>query len=336
MGKIILNSCGKEKVQVIRIVQSVTGLGLKEAKDAVDAVESGESFLMEVPEGTENSIVGQFAAVGAEAFKETGRFENSKEAGEENLSSAAMVEVGDPNLLNRDETLSILYEAGRIAEQMEALNAEAASLPNDIAIRKQKAEEMRHVVSGKATAIKWAAILCSLLTWKLIPVVITIIVWIVMNQTVIKKDLREHEEENNANAQRYTVENVAPLVERQKKVAEEIAELNSSDRIAWAKNIVGERLFHSSCIGDLYDLVKERRADNLKEAINLYEDIQYKARMEERQAAIQNASEISAAEAVKQTAYSKMIAKSSHQTATAAKATAYHTRQMTHRTRKFR
>jgi len=77
--------------------------------------------------------------------------------------------------------------------------------------------------------------------------------------------------------------------------------------------------------------------------LNLYDDVQHKARMEEMQAAIQNASEVSAAEAVKQTAYSKEIAKSSHEAATAAKVNAYHigkiarnTRQIAKNTRKFR
>jgi len=71
-----------------------------------------------------------------------------------------------------------------------------------------------------------------------------------------------------------------------------------------------------------------QKADNLKEALNLYDDTMHKARMEEMQAAIQNASEIAAVEAAKQTALTKDIAKNTHQAATAAKATAYHTRQI--------
>jgi hypothetical protein len=73
----------------------------------------------------------------------------------------------------------------------------------------------------------------------------------------------------------------------------------------------------------------------LKEALNKYDDTQYKARMEEMQASIKNASEVTAKEAVKQTEYSRDIAKSTHQTATAAKATAYHTRKIDKNTRKI-
>ena len=106
--------------------------------------------------------------------------------------------------------------------------------------------------------------------------------------------------------------------------------------MAEAIDFVGEDLFAYECIEDLYNLIKSRRADNLKEALNLYDDTLHKARMEEMQAAIQNASEIAASESVKQTAYSKEIAKSSHQAATAAKATAYHTRKIDKNTRRFR
>jgi len=62
-------------------------------------------------------------------------------------------------------------------------------------------------------------------------------------------------------------------------------------------DVIGEELFYSFCIADLYDLVKARRADNLKEALNKYDDEKYKARMQEMQQATQHAAEISAQEA---------------------------------------
>lgn len=74
--------------------------------------------------------------------------------------------------------------------------------------------------------------------------------------------------------------------------------------------------------------VKSKRADSLKEALNLYDSAQHNIRMEGMQAAIQNAAEIQAVETAKQTAYSKEIAKNTHKTATAAQASAYHTRQI--------
>ena len=34
---VVLTSCGEKKIQVIKVVREITGLGLKEAKDLVDA-----------------------------------------------------------------------------------------------------------------------------------------------------------------------------------------------------------------------------------------------------------------------------------------------------------
>jgi len=347
MGKVILTSCGNQNVEVIRIVREITGLSLADAMDTVDAVEKGTYFTMDVADGQENTVIDQFSVIGAKAISCASQTENKIILNEkQNENREVYIEksvVGTtsfiPNITNpqnREETLSMLYEVGKIAEDHEYLNEEIISVKKNINSEKEKAEELRHIVSGTANAIKWGAILCSLLTWSIIPVVFTVIVWIVMNKTVIKNDLKKHEVENNVKAERYIVQHVNPLVLHMQKIERDLEELNSSGKLEWAKDIVGENMFYSVYIGDLYDLVKGRRADDLKEALNLYEDIQYKARMEARQAAIQNASEIAAAEAVKQTAYYKEIAKNSNQTAKAANVTAYYTREVAKNTRRFR
>lgn len=160
--------------------------------------------------------------------------------------------------------------------------------------------------------------------------------YFIVRAIVTPADLREHEEENNANADDYIRQNVEPLQIRLEEVYTLRNNLNDSGKITWAIDVVGRDMFYSACISDLYNLIKSRRADSLKEALNKYDDEQHKAHMEEMQRAIQNASEVTAAESVKQTAYSKDIAKSAHQTATASKAAAYHTRQTARNTRRFR
>lgn len=65
MASIILSKVGPEKVKVIKIVREVTDLGLKEAKDAVDSVESGVPFEMTVIDGNENDILNELSAIGA-------------------------------------------------------------------------------------------------------------------------------------------------------------------------------------------------------------------------------------------------------------------------------
>ena len=60
---VVLTSAGAQKIQVIKVVRALTGLGLKEAKDLVDgapqAVKEG------VPEDEANSIKGQLEEAGA-------------------------------------------------------------------------------------------------------------------------------------------------------------------------------------------------------------------------------------------------------------------------------
>lgn len=345
MGKIVLNSCGPNKVQVIKIVREATGLGLKEAKDIVDTVYMGTPFTMDVSNGMENQVIAEFMSVGANVSNIGGVFgertsfsEMSSPASsvDSNEQPQNMCEVAVSNPQTREDTLNTLYQVGKIAEDLETLQAEKNVILQQIDSERRKADELRNVVSAKAKRIRLIILLCSLLTWLIVPVVFTIVIWIIVQCTVIKKDRIIHADENNANAERYILEHVEPLSERLQQVENSLNELETSGKIAWAKDIVGTDLLYSACIGDLYDLVKSRRADSLKEALVRYDDVQHKARMEESQAAIQNATEIAAQEAVKQTAYSKEIAKSSHQAATAAKASAYHTRQIDKNTRRFR
>ena len=60
---VVLTEAGGQKIQVIKVVRAVTGLGLKEAKDLVDgapnAVKEG------VPQDEADSIKGQLEEVGA-------------------------------------------------------------------------------------------------------------------------------------------------------------------------------------------------------------------------------------------------------------------------------
>lgn len=456
MAEVVLKEIGSNKVKVIKVYREVTGLGLNEAKEIIDAVQNGVPAKINVDSGSVNSVIARFNEVGASAaVASDSRFDSGSSFNKADIHGSfemivedlhsitgrgvvatgnisfglirlndlveifhsdgssitttvtgieqssklvdkaerdeyvglllrginrSQIAVGDlitrdsyvttgselreekswqkvvsseknttlpsstTNLptaspQSREETLNMLYEVGRIAKKSESLEEEIGSIAATISSEKRKAEELRHIVSSKAKAIKWISILCSLITWPLLTVfgvIITIIIWVVMNKTVIKKDLQEHEVENNANAERYISEHVEPLENHLREVRIELEKLVASGQIEWAKDIVGENLFYSVCIGGLYDLVKSRRADSLKEALNLYDDVQYKARMEERQAAIQNASEATAAEAAKQTAYAKEVAKNTHQTATAAKASAYHTRQISKNTRRFR
>ena len=128
-------------------------------------------------------------------------------------------------------------------------------------------------------------------------------------------------------------ESNTPLYEKKEQINLELEELKASGKIDWAEDIIGEELFTSNAVSAIYSLIKNRRADSLKEALNLYDESLHRTRMEEMQADIQYAVEVTAAEAIKQTEYTQEIAKNTHEAATAAKATAVHTRQASINTR---
>lgn len=70
MEKIVLTSCGSNKVECIKLVRELTGLGLKETKDVIDDIEKGTHFSIEVAIGSENDVVTQFVSMGANAYVE--------------------------------------------------------------------------------------------------------------------------------------------------------------------------------------------------------------------------------------------------------------------------
>jgi large subunit ribosomal protein L7/L12 len=61
---VVLNAAGGQKIQVIKVVRAITGLGLKEAKDLVDS--APKPVKEGVAEDEANSIKAQLEEAGAE------------------------------------------------------------------------------------------------------------------------------------------------------------------------------------------------------------------------------------------------------------------------------
>lgn len=344
---IVLKDVGVNKVKVIKIVREATGLGLKEAKDIVDSVANGAEYtITNIPEKMAQKIIDDFTKEGAIVVGEgysINDFDAAIDASVANEKATYQPKVSPEEVsrLDRQATMDVLIEVGKIAKEIEGYNSEIADLSKKIDSEQKEAEKLRKELSGKALLIIGgvtvvAAILGMIGESIIGAVVLGGIAFFITRAIVTPLDLREHEAENNANADDYIHKNVEPLQKRLEEVYALRNNLNDSGKITWAVDVVGSDMFYSACISDLYNLIKSRRADSLKEALNKYDDEQHKAHMEEMQRAIQNASEVTAAESVKQTAYSADIAKSAHQTATASKATAYHTRQTARNTRRFR
>jgi large subunit ribosomal protein L7/L12 len=60
---VVLTNAGQQKIQVIKVVRAITGLGLKEAKDLVDA--APKPIKEGVAEDEANAIKGQLEEAGA-------------------------------------------------------------------------------------------------------------------------------------------------------------------------------------------------------------------------------------------------------------------------------
>lgn len=251
---------------------------------------------------------------------EKNSYEPERQSNIQNLKNKSVSDM------TREETLELLLEVGKVAKYLETLISKETAIKGTIEEENKKADELRHVISKKARDTRLLGTLAAFLVVAIFDlfygVVVAGIAWYVMTKTVINKDIEEHADENEANAQKYIAEHVGPLEAKLDKIRDEITELNNSGRIEWAIDIVGEDMFISECIDELYNFIKGRRADNLKEALNLYDNTKYRERMEEMQHAIKNASEISAIETAKQTSQMQQIEKNTHEAATAAKATA--------------
>jgi len=208
--------------------------------------------------------------------------------------------------LGRQETMDVLLEVGRIADVLETCDIEIPTLKEKIGAGQKTADALRNKLSKSVSRkILLITIVGAVIGSFIIPVVFTLVFGAIAYFAAFKKfgmpDLNEHKEENNIAADTYIREQVVPLQERLEKVIAIKNDTTVNGRRAWAIEVIGEDLFYSACINDLYNLIKSRRADNLKEALNKYDDEQYKTRMKEMQEATKRAAEISAEEAKKQT-----------------------------------
>ena len=67
MGEVVLKEIGSNKVKVIKIYREVTGLGLEEAKEIIDAVQNGVPAKINVDSVSVSSVIARFNEVGASA-----------------------------------------------------------------------------------------------------------------------------------------------------------------------------------------------------------------------------------------------------------------------------
>lgn len=313
------DNAGRRAVRKVSAVMKVQAGSRNEAEQLIKEVEGGTPQIIEVEDASEAIVwLAKSGILAQKVFSS-------------DAVSTTSRKKPDVLSMGREDILSTLMECEGIVKKIEALEATEEEQVREICAETAKADELKIAISKKAKLIKWGILLAVLLLGYLfiyntgnvfLGILIFLAIYITGRIIVTKKDLEIHANENEANARAYYTEHVAPLEEKFANTQLQIEEVYNSGEVNWVIDIVGEEFCASDSIGELINLIKGRRADSLKEAINLYDDIKSRERMEEMQMAIKEASEKTAVEAAKQTAQMKTIEKNTHQAATAAKVTA--------------
>lgn len=346
-------NCGKEIGDGARFCINC-GTAVRKLK-AQQTEEQDTYQQQEVPQTEEQSAVRQTEALQIAECTATDKDEIGSAVEEISQSEAdvysyiyqPLVASNEVWQLDRQTTMDVLAEALLISEEWDKYNSNISSLKAEIDKEQKEAEDIRKKPSDSAVRIVLiVSIVSAIVGTFIIPIIMTAIFGLaaagILYVTVIKEDIKQHAPENNEKADTYIREHVVPLQMRLDENLKYREAWINSGKYEWVVDIVGKDLFYSNSIKCLYDLVQSRRADSLKEALNKYDDMLHKARMEEMQQAIQNAAEVAASEAkkqtaeavkqtaetIKQTSYAKNIVKSTREAAKAAKNTARNTHQI--------
>lgn len=365
---IILKAVGPDKVKVIKVYKDLMGVGLADAKEAINSVEAGNELTIHDIDNEQEAVF-VFSQAGAyviasstvnnyekamreleksEEVEETEKTQEVKETKEtegteetENVEEKVENETDDKvgevltvksnydseidlSSMGREETLNLLAEVKQIISALEEYTEKIEAIDLKLSENEKKANELRNHVSGGTYAliclISFGIAIVGACFLSIFGFIIFGVIGFAIVCTIMSEDyLKKHKAENDAAADEFLRNNSDPLLPQRDELHSELENLKESGSLDWALDIVGEEMFSSSAVEEVYGLIKGRRADNLKEALNLYDSTKYRERMEAMQSAIKDASEIAAAEAVKQTSTMTEIEKSSHQAANAAK-----------------
>lgn len=322
-------------ISVLKVYREYTGLGLKEAKDALQFLPVTIYTL------DEEKAIQNLVSAGAKVCSDKDDLNTAESESNQLDNNASLISPDFVGSLGRNELLAVLEDIKKLTKRIDKCYSTIISSNNDIERVKKKADEIRNEVStwvytsSFILTIGLSIFLLIYLSW--FGILFGIISGVMICKKLLKPmDKLKNQSKRDQAANAYLMENTAPLREKIEIAQNEITKIRCSNEGVWAIEIIGEDLFSLESVNQLIEIVKSRRADTLKEALNKYDNTVHTNRMEEMQAAIQNASELAAVESVKQTELAAQTARSAHQAATAAKITAYNTRQIDKNTRNFR
>ena len=299
------------KIKIIALYQDFTGVGLTEAKRAI------ENLPLTVQSDNEPALYdlcGKLVELGCvvtsvpslsvnSLSNETLPLTTTKDTGLASFESVSQLpEKFRPPLeitkLSRDETIELLSEIKKTCGTLCQLYNRLNSLTSTLDKETQTAEKMKELPDSYIY-IGLAGGVIGFIGGFIIGAIIGLFIGIIVTSLIYNTPKKKKEREDKAD--KYIEEKVVPIQNEIKVVDEGLEKLNATGKIDWAIGVVGEELFNIQDIRGLAELIKTGRADNLKEALNLYDDVMHRKRMETMQRDVVVAAEISATEAIKQT-----------------------------------
>ena len=271
---------GCEYVQIVKVVKDFAKLDLKTAKDYVDALRDGKEVLLEV----ENKI---------EAIRELENIGVVVEFNEEKkvVNKEEIEALGDISKMGRVELLDRLKKISEILVTIGEKIREIDILNSTIEKEKKEAERIGNALSEKMSNIFIICLIVSALSGLLYADRNHIFAMLIFGglggwASYGVLNFLDGKEESREKMNEYIKTNIDPLYEKIVQIDSELNEVLNDNITIWAINSLQDQYFDLRVVSDLITYVSCRRADSLKEAINLYEEEKHRNRMEEIQNSI--------------------------------------------------
>ena len=189
---------------------------------------------------------------------------------------------------NRSTVLDDLGEILNVVRSIEEYAKKLAELEDEIEkiTKEAESESKKLTVHGKRI-VKISCIVAAFigfLMWEFIGAVfmVAIVGWLsfcIVDYNESKKYATERLQKKEA----YEDEFLVPKQQLFERLAIEVNDFANSDKVRWAEDVVGSEFFSVDRVETLYNFISSKRADSIKEAINLYDVHQHQQKMENMQ-----------------------------------------------------
>ncbi len=289
------------KIKAIKLIRDVTGLDLTAAKALA---EDGGELINTIDENQAQSIVKQFSDLGIEVSYE-GSLADSTPKSKNSSSYPNLITLGREDLISALRYIQdILHDLAKKSLELDHILEDLdrkieTEKKNEKAIlsklndqQKKKRKTITIAVAALFFLIGiindgFSAFGSCLIAAAGMAGVTYLVTTIVMHSFASTKPDPAYAEE----AKQYHLEHVWPLEKQRREIKSEFQAQVNWDEVNWASNALSEEYVDYSILSSFISYLQSGRADNLKEAINLYEEEQHRNRMENMQRATLDAAE---------------------------------------------